>query len=66
MVSNKNALENIYCRLFAISAAVRGADFCDLCEQKGILHLLDDVLCALDDFIKELKGEADGEGEANG
>jgi hypothetical protein len=57
-------LEEIHCRIDAINAAVQGADMNDTSQQKGISRLLGDVWCKLDDFIKELKGET--EGETNG
>ncbi|WP_296713140.1 hypothetical protein [Rhodoblastus sp.] len=57
-------LKEIHCRIDAINAAVQGADFNDHSQQRGISGLLGDMWCKLDDFIKELEGEA--EGEANG
>lgn len=54
-------LEEIHCRIDAINAAVQGAEMNDHSQQKGISRLLGDVWCKLDDFIKELKGEAEGE-----
>jgi hypothetical protein len=54
-------LEEIHCRIDAINAAVQGADMNDTSQQKGISRLLGDVWCKLDDFIKEIKSEAEGE-----
>jgi hypothetical protein len=57
-------LEEIHCRIDAVNAAIQGADMNDTSQQKGISRLLGDVWCKLDDLIKEIKGEA--EGETNG
>ena len=54
-------LDEIQCRIDAINAAVKGADFNDRSQQKGISRLLGDVWCRLDDFINEMKGEAEGQ-----
>lgn len=54
-------LEEIHCRIDAINAAVQGAEMNDTSQQRGISRLLGDVWCRLDDLIKELKTEAEGD-----
>jgi hypothetical protein len=66
MIPNKTErqifiLEEIHCRIDAINAAVKGADFQDKSQQCGISGLLGDVWCKLDDFIKELKSTTEGD-----
>ena len=51
------ALTDIRFALDAIEAAVKGADFNDTGQQRGISQLLSDQYFKLDDIIKEMEGE---------
>jgi hypothetical protein len=52
-----NGLTEIRYALDAIEAAVKGADFLDHGQQRGISHLLSEQYFKLGDIIKEMEGE---------
>jgi hypothetical protein len=48
----------------AITAAVRGSDFNDKSQQRGIIHLLGEQYCQLGEVIDEMGGEIELQDEA--